>query len=68
MRGARQNGRMDQATLPASARPWLAHYPDGVPHDIDPAQYRSLAALLEESLKKNAQRPVRRYHRDMPRL
>jgi len=39
-------------------RPWLAHYPEGVPHDIDPAQYRSLAALLEESLKKHADRPV----------
>ena len=45
---------MDQAT-PASyaTRPWLAHYPDGVPHDIDPSQYRSLAAPLEESMKKN---------------
>ena len=39
-------------------RPWLAHYPEGVPHDIDPTQYRSLAGLLEESMRKNAQRPV----------
>ena len=39
-------------------RPWLAHYPEGVPHDIDPTQYRSLVALLEESMRKNAQRPV----------
>lgn len=39
-------------------RPWLEHYPDGVPHQVDPSQYRSLAALLEESLKKNADRPV----------
>ena len=50
---------MDQATQAShAARPWLAHYPDGVPQDIDPSQYRSLAALLEESLKKNAQRPL----------
>ena len=39
-------------------RPWLAHYPPGVPHDIDPTTYRSLAALLEESLRKNASQPV----------
>lgn len=49
---------MDLATPNLSSRPWLAYYPDGVPHDIDPSQYRSLAALLEESLKKNAQRPL----------
>ena len=50
---------MDQATQASPAsRPWLAHYPDGVPHDVDPSQYRSLAALLEESLKKNASRPI----------
>jgi acyl-CoA synthetase (AMP-forming)/AMP-acid ligase II len=39
-------------------RPWLAHYPPGVPHDIDPAQYRSLSALLEESMRKHASQPV----------
>lgn len=49
---------MDIGIKDTTQRPWLAHYPEGVPHDIDPAQYRSLAALLEESLKKNAQRPV----------
>ncbi|HMA06640.1 MAG TPA: AMP-binding protein, partial [Ramlibacter sp.] len=36
---------------------WLKSYPEGVPHDIDPAQYRSLTQLLEESFKKNAARP-----------
>jgi len=39
-------------------RPWLAHYPPGVPHDVDPSQYRSLASLLEESLRQNAKHPV----------
>lgn len=39
-------------------RPWLAHYPPGVTHTVHPEQYRSLAALLEESLKKNAIQPV----------
>ncbi len=36
---------------------WLKSYPDGVPHDIHPEQYRSLTQLLEESFKKNASRP-----------
>jgi acyl-CoA synthetase (AMP-forming)/AMP-acid ligase II len=39
-------------------RPWLAHYPPGVPHTVEPEQYRSLAALLEASLKKHAAQPV----------
>jgi long-chain acyl-CoA synthetase len=38
-------------------KPWLQHYPAGVPHQIDPSQYRSLTQLLEESFEKNAQRP-----------
>ncbi|MCB2017266.1 MAG: AMP-binding protein [Hydrogenophaga sp.] len=49
---------METAIQQTPVRPWLAHYPEGVPHDVDPSQYRSLAALLEESLKKNAQRPL----------
>lgn len=36
---------------------WLKSYPDGVPHDIDPSQYASLTVLLEESFRKNADRP-----------
>ena len=39
-------------------RPWLAQYPAGVPHDIDAEAHASLAALIEESLQKNASRPV----------
>ena len=38
-------------------KPWLRSYPEGVPHDIDPDQYRSLTHLLEESFRKNAARP-----------
>src|SRR3954470_20467673 len=38
-------------------RPWLRSYPQGVPHDVDPGQYRSLTQLLEESFHKNATRP-----------
>ncbi|MEK9803485.1 MAG: AMP-binding protein [Curvibacter sp.] len=36
---------------------WLPSYPAGVPHDVDPSQYASLAQLLEESFRKNATQP-----------
>ena len=36
---------------------WLKSYPEGVPHDVNPEQYRSLTQLLEESFRKNAARP-----------
>jgi long-chain acyl-CoA synthetase len=35
---------------------WLQSYPAGVPAEIDPAQYRSLPHLLEESFRKYAAR------------
>ncbi|MDE2607662.1 MAG: AMP-binding protein [Burkholderiales bacterium] len=36
---------------------WLASYPAGVPHEIHPEQYKSLTQLMEESFRKNADRP-----------
>ncbi|HLL28686.1 MAG TPA: long-chain-fatty-acid--CoA ligase [Xanthobacteraceae bacterium] len=33
-------------------RIWLKHYPPGVPADIDPSQYRSAVALMDESFAK----------------
>ena len=39
-------------------RPWLASYPAGVPDEIDPSQYRSVAALLEESCDRFRHRPA----------
>jgi long-chain acyl-CoA synthetase len=35
---------------------WLKHYPPGVPADIDPSQYSSLVALMEEAFGKYAGR------------
>ena len=32
-------------------RPWLKHYPPGVPAEIDPSQYPSLVAMFEESFQ-----------------
>ena len=37
-----------------SDRPWLSAYPEGVPADIDPSQYPSLVALMEEAFTKHA--------------
>ena len=39
-------------------KPWLKNYPDGVPHNVDPSTYSSLAELLEESFRKHAGSPV----------
>ena len=37
-------------------RPWLAAYPKGVPADIDPSQYPSLVALMEEAFQRYSSR------------
>jgi long-chain acyl-CoA synthetase len=36
---------------------WLKSYPEGVPHDVHPEQFRSLNQLLEDSFKRNASKP-----------
>ena len=42
-------------------RIWLQEYPEGVPADIDPSQYPSLVALIEESFGKYADRTAYSY-------
>jgi long-chain acyl-CoA synthetase len=37
-------------------KPWLAHYQPGVPDEIDPSVYSSLADLLEQAFKQYALR------------
>ena len=39
-----------------TAPTWLSVYPPGVPAEIDPTQYRSLVALMEEAFAKYANR------------
>ncbi|ANB17660.1 long-chain-fatty-acid--CoA ligase [Dokdonella koreensis] len=39
-------------------KPWLAHYPEGVPAEIDPDQYRSVTDLLEDSCRRYAANPA----------
>ncbi|MBX9760210.1 MAG: AMP-binding protein [Beijerinckiaceae bacterium] len=41
-----------EADQSVNERPWLAHYPPGVPHDIDPAQLPTLADLFETSVAR----------------
>lgn len=36
---------------------WLKSYPEGVPHDINPEQFRSLPHLFEDSFRRNAGKP-----------
>jgi len=38
-------------------RIWLKNYPPGVPHDIDPNQYRSLTDLLESAFRTHGNSP-----------
>jgi long-chain acyl-CoA synthetase len=45
-----------QMTHSQSERLWLGSYPEGVPADIDPEQYSSLVALMEESFARYAER------------
>ncbi|QNK01030.1 long-chain-fatty-acid--CoA ligase [Dyella telluris] len=39
-------------------RPWLAHYPEGVPPQIDINQYASVAAVVEEAFERFRHRPA----------
>lgn len=39
-------------------KPWLAHYPDGVPADIDDPRYATVVDLLEESFSTFKDRPA----------
>jgi long-chain acyl-CoA synthetase len=43
-------------TVTSSDKPWLSAYPEGVPAEIDPSQYKSLVGLMEESFRKYADR------------
>ncbi len=38
--------------------PWLAHYPSGVPSEIDPTRYTSVAAMLLECCDRFRHRPA----------
>ena len=37
-------------------RAWLAHYPEGIPAEIDLSRYTSLVALMEQAFAQHAGR------------
>jgi long-chain acyl-CoA synthetase len=37
------------------SKPWLEHYPEGIPETINPADYQSLIDMIDESLIKYAE-------------
>src|SRR5690606_841191 len=39
-------------------RPWLASYPEGIAHEIEPFTHTSLADLMLESCRRHADRPA----------
>jgi len=39
-------------------KPWLQHYPAGVPANIDPSQYSRVIDMVEESFQKFADQPA----------
>jgi hypothetical protein len=42
----------------SNERPWLDHYPQGVPAEIDLDAYASVAAVLEDSFQRYRDRPA----------
>lgn len=46
------------ASRNAPAKPWLAHYPEGIPAEVGDLPYGSLAELLVDSCRKFADRPA----------
>ena len=42
----------------SSNRPWLSHYPKGVPAEIDLHEFPSIVALLENCFSRFAHRPA----------
>jgi long-chain acyl-CoA synthetase len=42
----------------SSDRPWLAHYPAGVPAEIDPDLYPSVVAVLDDAIARFRDRPA----------
>ena len=41
-------------------RPWLQNYPQGVPAEIDPDEYRSISAVFAASVSRYGDRPAYR--------
>jgi long-chain acyl-CoA synthetase len=58
MADATYGGRRAGEPMTSTDRPWLASYPQGIPAEIDPSRYRSVAALLAECCERFRHRPA----------
>lgn len=45
-----------QPNAPESQRPWLRSYVPGVPYEIDPSRYQSVAEVFEENVRRFSER------------
>src|SRR5439155_10452584 len=43
---------------PLTDRPWLASYPQGLPHSLEPYPEKSLYSLLEDAAKRHPRAPA----------
>src|SRR5688572_9776717 len=61
--GMRQNRAFRASVAPEKSmeKTWLKQYPAGVPEQINPDQYVSLTAMIEEAFKKNAALPAYKF-------
>jgi long-chain acyl-CoA synthetase len=49
---------MNRPLPPPADRPWLSHYPPGVPAEIDTTAIPSLNAMLDDSFRRYRERPA----------
>jgi long-chain acyl-CoA synthetase len=48
----------EEPTMEVPPQPWLAHYPEAMPAQIDPDSYGSLKELLRQAFARFAERPA----------
>ena len=41
-----------------ASKPWLQHYPEGVPHELDPLNHSSLSQFMDECFERYANRQM----------
>src|SRR3990167_4355786 len=63
--GRRPTVRRNEARRPwggsrtmSQERPWFKSYPQGVPHEVDLEQYRSIVSVFDEAISKYRDRPA----------
>ena len=47
----------EETSTVATEKIWFQHYPEGVPHEVNPEQYASLPAFFDECFARHASLP-----------